>query len=198
MKLKTILCVALVATAATASAGVSFTSATGATNTTSAPNTNVCAVVSRDGYQFVAYNVTYSTATNSTLRWRPATTAVAVTATNVLGTTATTNAVASTNGLTPGDTIVLERAGTVYLAGLSALAQTTNGTNVILSQAWGVSAQPGDNIYALGTATSIPLAASTNQINGTAVAVGNNSAPLIFYLGPAITPSALSVTGEYK
>lgn len=90
-------------------------------------------------------------------------------------TPAVTNAVNSTVGPVPGSTLLLERAGTAYTATLSS---TNSGTNIVLnSGGWGVIAQPGDSIYQMSSATTLPVGATTNWQSGETIYVGNICAP---------------------
>lgn len=202
--LKTACAIATLAVATlAASAGVSFTTGTGATNAI-VPNTNIMVFPTKADKQFVLYNLDYRTATNGQLWIASGKQMFTQTQTN-LSASAVTNMVNSTNGFVPGSLLVLEHAGVGYVAGLSAIGQTTNantfGTNIVLAAGgWGVAASAGDNIYQLGTPRTIPVLAATgtNQLNGSAIFAGDMSRPVVVMLGPAITPSALSGTGEYR
>jgi len=205
MRLKKIICGAALALSAAlaAHAGVDFTTGTGATNAI-VPNTNIMVFPTRADKQFVLYNLDYRTATNGLLWMATGKQMFTQTQTN-LSASAVTNMVNSTNGFVPGSLLVLEHNGVGYVAGLSALGQTTNantfGTNIVLaSGGWGVATSAGDNIYQLGTPRTIPLLAATgtNQINGSAIFAGDPGRPVVVMMGPAITPSALSGTGEYR
>lgn len=179
-------------------AGTSFSSKTGATNTV-VPNTNTVVFPPTSGKQLVIYNVTYRNATNATLTFNSGGVAYTQTATNT--TTGVTNQVNSTNGLVVGSIMVLDRAGTMYLATLASHGQATNGlgTNIVLNTGgWGVAPQIGDTIYQFGADTQLTLAPGTNAISGAAVFVSDPGRPTLIRMGPAITPSYLQVVGEYR
>jgi Phage capsid family len=123
-----------------------------------------------------------------------------------------TNAINSTNGLAASATLILEHGGVPYTATVSSYGNTgastlnggqtgsaTNVNYVVLgSGGWGVAANVGDNIYLMGTATTIPIPISTNVIAGDAVFVGNYGRPVTVSLSTATTTNTLySVSAHY-
>lgn len=112
-------------------------------------------------------------------------------------TTDVTNVVNTTAGHVAGSILLLERGGTAYTATLSS---TNNGTNIVLnSGGWGVIAQPGDSIYQMSSATSLPVGATTNWAAGEAIFVGGYGRPVRVVLTPALATNALnSVVGRYE
>jgi hypothetical protein len=154
--------------------------------------------------QIRVVGVQYSSDTASaSLGFNSGTTAFYQTATNVL-TSSVTNQINSTNGLSVGAVIVLQQAGVIYTNTVATWNQTANagpygGTNVVLNAGgWGVIAQPGSDIYLMGTATSWPVGATTNAINGDAIYVGAYGRPVEVYLPPATASNRLYiVTAHY-
>ena len=128
--------------------------------------------------QIRVVSAVYTTDTNnSALSCSSGTTALNITQTN-LATSSITNAINTTNGLTAGAILVLEHAGVGYAATLASVTCNTNaapfgGTNVVLaSGGWGVLTTPGDNVYVMSSATSIPAPAATSGANTTAAMNG--------------------------
>jgi hypothetical protein len=135
-----------------------------------------------------------SDSNTATLEFKTATTAYRAAATNT--TTGVTQVVNSVVGMAANDILVLERAGTCYTAVLSSTNSATNA--VLAAGGWGVAPQIGDNIYKLGTATSVPVGATTNWQNGEALFVGNAGRPVQVTLTPALTTNRLrTVTARY-
>lgn len=143
--------------------------------------------------QQVIKNIDYRSATNTALlSLSSGTTVFTVMSTNILGATATTNYVSGTNGFVPGGWVVLNRAGTPYVA---ALAGLTGASNIVLaSGGWGVSAQPGDNIYMMGTANTYPLGLGTNFLNP--FYIGTAGRPVLIQLGPAGLTNYMRITSQ--
>ena len=175
-----------------------FVTRTGSTGPGSA--TNYVVIPSFAGYQAILQSVQYRSATNvGVLGFQSGAGAWTQTATNT--TTGVTNQISSTNGLVPGSFLVLEHAGTGYIAALASLGQATNGmlTNAVLaSGGWGVAPSVGDSIYQLGTASTIPVGLGTNAVNGNCIFAGEPGRPIVVWLGPAGLTNYISATVEYR
>jgi hypothetical protein len=149
-------------------------------------------------------NVNFTTDTNnSTLSFSGGATAYSITQTN-LATTSVTNAISQTNALLVGSGLVLQHAGVCYYSTIASYAQNTNaapygGTNVVLaSGGWGVLTSPGDSVYLMDTAVTIP-ATATAAINGEAIYVATlPGRPVRVLLSPAEGTNQInSVTAHY-
>jgi hypothetical protein len=135
-----------------------------------------------------------SDSNTATLEFKTASSLYRATGTNT--STGVTQAVNTVVGLAANDVLVLDRAGVCYAAVLSS---TNNATNAVLAAGgWGVAPQIGDNIYKLGTATSVPVGATTNWQNGEALFVGTPNRPVQVTLTPALMTNRLrTVTARY-
>jgi hypothetical protein len=159
--------------------------------------------------QWRIVSVNYSSDTNNAvLSFSGGAQAYRIVQTNA-ATTSVTNLINSTNGLTASSVLLLNRGGTYYAATISSWASSsttvtnsglvTGGTNVVLaSGGWGVATQIGDPVYLMDTATTIPVGAATNAINGEAIYVGAlPGRPVRVVLTPASTTNKLNaVTGR--
>ena len=157
-------------------------------------------------------NLNNSTDTNnSVLSFASGTTAYTLTRTN-WASTSVTNQINSTNGLYTGATLVLQHRGVCYVNTLltwnqtNGMADFNHGTNVVLnSGGWGVAASPGDSIYLMSAATTLPAPAAasgtttTAAINGEVVYVGTYvGRPVSVSLTPAFVTNRLNtVTAHY-
>ena len=153
--------------------------------------------ISSPGLQFRLISVNYQSDTNNAqLQVSTGGAACAITATNPT-TSTVTNVLDHTAGLNPGSILFLEHAGTAYLATLSS---TNNSTNAVLAAGgWGVLPSIGDNVYQMGTATTIPIGAGTNWLNGEAIYIGNVGRPVRVVLTPTLNTNNLpAATGRYE
>jgi hypothetical protein len=124
----------------------------------------------------------------------------AYTVLNTNTTTGLTNIVTSTAGMVTGSVMVLEHLGVGYFATLSS---TNNGTNAVLaSGGWGVTPAVGDNLYQMGTASTVFVGSNgtaTAVQNGEALFVGNYGRPVMIQLSPALVTNRLNnVTARYE
>ena len=156
--------------------------------------------------QIRVVNVNYSTDTNnSVLSFTSGTTAYSIQFTNY-ATSATTNCINSTNGLSGGATLVLQHNGACYSSTVSSWAAVTNAslytgyTNVVLaSGGWGVASSVGDSVYLMGTATTLPSPAAssgtttTAAVNGEAIYVASyQGRPVSVTITPALVTNKLN------
>ena len=158
------------------------------------------------GAQFRLVSVYWGSDTNNAnLSIETATTLYNVTFTNY-ATTATTNCINATNGLSGSATLLLEHGGSFYTATVSSWGASTNAslytgyTNVVLgSGGFGVATSVGDPVYLMTSAQVIPLGVGTNWVNSEAIYIGNPGRPVWLQLGPALVTNKLySVVGKYE
>jgi hypothetical protein len=108
-----------------------------------------------------------------------------------------TQFVNTTIGMITNSTFILERAGVGYACVLTGTNNLTNA--VFFTGAFGVQSAVNDNLYQLGSATTIPVGATTNAQNGEALYVGNVGRPVSIELTPsAVTNRINSATGRYE
>lgn len=151
--------------------------------------------------RIVSVNYSNDTAAGA-ISFRGGSTVLTVTSTNT-ATTATTNQVSGTNGLAVGSLVVLQHLGvcytnTVVLWNQSGAAGPNGGTNVVMTTGgWGVIASPGDNIYIMDTAVTIPVKAESSAQNGYAIySAALPGRPVMVSLGAASATNKLySVVG---
>jgi hypothetical protein len=196
----------------TAACGLAFTALYAASPTFKSTSANgnaaspAAVILPADPYSQVrVLSVVYSTDTNnSSLSCTYGTTAFSITATNAT-TTAITNRISGTNGLTPSCVLVLQHAGVGYAATVASWNQDTNtasgsGTNIVLaSGAWGVATTVGDSVYLMSSATLLPAAAAasgsttTASKDGEAIYVaGLSGRPVRIVLTPALGTNQLN------
>lgn len=121
-------------------------------------------------------------------------------------TTSVTNKINSTNGLSAGAVLVLQKGSTCYAATVSAWNSSTNsgpygGTNVVLaSGGWGVATAVGDAVYLMNSPVTLPVGATTNWQSGTAIfSATYPGRPVRVVLTPALVTNKLnSVVGHYE
>ncbi len=103
---------------------------------------------------------------------------------------AVTNQINSTNGLVASSALVVERAGVPYRAIMSSFNSNAAWGNyvVLASGGFGVQTVAGDPIYQMSSATTLPIGATTNSMQGFAIYVGNPGRPVRVQ----ITPSAVT------
>lgn len=126
--------------------------------------------------------------------------AFSIAATNA-ATTSTTNQISGTNGLSGTSVLVVEHLGTAYAATMSSYSSNaTLGAFVVVgSGGFGVATSVGDSLYQMGTATTVPVGATTNFMSGEALYVGTyQGRPVRVVLTPALVTNILnSVTAHY-
>lgn len=104
-------------------------------------------------------------------------------------TSSVTNYINTTNGLSVGQVVLLQHAGTCYPSTVAALLAYVNGTNSfgaptnlyslkLASGGWGVQAVPYDDIYVMSNVVTIACGATTSVQNGDAIYVGNYGRPV--------------------
>ncbi len=127
------------------------------------------------------------------LKWYAGTTAYSVSASNQNTTTIT---LASTNGLTTSDTLMIQSARTGVITNI-AISSFPDPTNVTLANIPGFNTVPGDSAYKQSAATV--WGAFTNvsySIQGEALFVGNRGRPVMGTLNSTSTNSITS-TAHY-
>jgi hypothetical protein len=119
-----------------------------------------------------------------------------ITATN-LSSSYMTQYVNSVVGMVTNTEFILEHSGVGYAC---VLTGTNNATNAIfLSGAFGVISSVGDNLYQLTSSNSIPIGATTNAQNGTALYVGAVGRPVLVRVGPSLATNRINtVTAIYE
>jgi hypothetical protein len=116
-------------------------------------------------------------------------------------TSSTTNQINTTNGLVAGRVLVLESGGVGYAATMSSFnSNATWGCYYVLpSGGWGVATTVNDDIYQMGTATTVPVGETTNSANGEGVFVGAVGRPVRIQLTPAaVTNKINSAVARYE
>jgi len=171
-------------------------------------------------------SVFYASDTNAgALQLSSGTTAYSLIASN-LTTSSITNVITATNGLSAGAVLVLQHGGVDYTNSVVSFGNTgTNGLNNLTNTAttwgvygtgsvgypatnlnyvvtgsggFGVSAFAGDEIYLMGSITSLPVGAATNAINGDDIFSGNYGRPVIATLTPSLATNRLnSISAHY-
>lgn len=116
--------------------------------------------------------------------------AYSILATNT--TTGVTQTVNTVTGIAASDVLVLQHAGVCYATTVS--STNANGTNLVLaSGAWGVTPAIGDSVYRMGSATLLPVGATTNAQNGVALYVATfPGRPVRVVLTPAAVTNKLN------
>ncbi len=143
-------------------------------------------------------NITWESDTNvAVVSIRTGVTPFVITATNA--NSATNITINATNGLTAGDTLVLQKANGYCTNALCYTGIGTNTTSVTLGAGgFGIAAAIGDEIYDMSAATTITLGATTNAINGEAIYVGNNARPLLLLVTPANVGNKVTASARYE
>lgn len=169
-------------------------------------------IIPADPYtQIRVLDIDYSTDTNnSALSFTSGTTVYSIMATNVAP-SSITNQINSTNGLAAGATLVLQHNGACYSATVATWNCSTNAgpygaANVVLSSGgWGVSTTPGDGVYLMGNATTMPAPAAVNgttttvNLSGEAIYVAQLSGrPVSVSLSPALSANALNAVTVHR
>ena len=89
---------------------------------------------------------------------------------------------------------VITNTATTYGAyGQGPVGQAATNVNwVIMASSWGYQAVPGDDIYLMGTVSSLFSGGITNSINGDDIFSGNYGRPVLLTLGPSTTTNRIS------
>lgn len=117
------------------------------------------------------------------LTFKSGTTPYTVSATNLNTTTLT---VASTNGLTTSDSLIIQSAtGSITNIAISSFPQSTN---ITLANIPGFNTVPGDQAYKVGTATTLGAFTNVNySLQGEAIFVGSRGRPVMVTLNSTAT-----------
>ena len=146
----------------------------------------------------------FSDTNNAALVFTTGSTPFTQTITN-MATSSVTNQISGTNGLAPGQVLVLQHSGICYTNTVITFNQSTNtaspyqGTNVVLATGgWGVIASVGDSIYVMGQSPATRfIGATTNAFDGDAIYVGNYGRPVTVLLSPVSAFNSLNVSVHY-
>ena len=129
----------------------------------------------------------------SVITFKAGTTPLTMTKTNVAGTTID---VAATNGFTVADFVIVEtKSGSLTNA---QIASFTGATNIVFTDKV-MATVPGDQIYKLGTATTLPVGSTSGKnYQGEALFVGQRGRPVQVIVNGTSACSLDSVTAHYE
>jgi hypothetical protein len=129
----------------------------------------------------------------SVITFKAGTTPLTITKTNVAGTTID---VAATNGFTVADFVIVEtKSGSLTNA---QIASFTGATNIVFTDKV-MATVPGDQIYKLGSATTLWVGIYTNRnFQGEAIFVGQRGRPVQVQVTGTSACSLDSITGRYE
>ena len=111
------------------------------------------------------------------------------------GATTKSFGVASTNGFSVGDWILIETAAGLWTNGI--ITGFTTNTNVICQMNL-IATVPGDQIYNLSAATSLPIGATTATYGSEAIYVGNRGRPVFVYANGTSSITLNGITARYE
>jgi hypothetical protein len=111
---------------------------------------------------------------------------------------ATTIYIASTNGLSSGDALVLQTSGGTNAYDTVASNPTISNAVVITASGFGVAVTAGDQIYKMSTASTIPVGSNTVNYQGEALYVGNKGRPVRATLNGTSANTINSITACYE
>jgi len=129
----------------------------------------------------------------SVITFKSGTTPLTITKTNAAGTTI---GVAATNGFTVADFVIVEtKSGLLTNA---QIASFTGATNIVFTDKI-MATVPGDQLYKLGTAATLPVGATAGKnYQGAALFVGQRGRPVQVTVNGTTNCSLDSVTGCYE
>jgi small nuclear ribonucleoprotein (snRNP)-like protein len=129
----------------------------------------------------------------SMITFKSGTTPATISATNTAGATIS---VAATNGFNSNGFIIVETKGGVLTN--AQIASFSGTTNIVLYNSV-MATVPGDQIYTLGTATSLAVGATTNKnYQGEALFVGQRGRPAQVIVNGTSACSLDSITARYE
>jgi hypothetical protein len=112
---------------------------------------------------------------------------------------ATTIYIASTNGLTAGDALVLQTWGATNGYNTVASSPTVSNALVITAGGFGAAVQAGDQLYKMSAATTIPIGSNgTVNYQGEALFVGNKGRPVRATLNGTSSNTINAITARYE
>ena len=111
---------------------------------------------------------------------------------------ATTIYITATNGLASGDVLVLQTWGATNAYDTVASNPTVSNAVVITASGFGVAVKAGDQLYKMGTASTIPVGSNTVNYQGDALFVGNKGRPVRVTLNGTTTNTINLLTARYE